>query len=91
MTTLPTPSIPWWKHGHVWLVISGPALVIVASAVTIFLTLKYPDTVIRTQPAPQVVKYSAPSRPVSHRALAPALEGRNHAATPDRSSQPQRP
>jgi hypothetical protein len=23
-------SAPWWKFGHVWLVISGPAIVVVA-------------------------------------------------------------
>lgn len=99
MTTLRPPSAPWWKHGHVWLVISGPAAVVVASAVTVFLTLKYPDAVISTQTGVQAVTqaarqatpYSTPRQPVHDSALAPALEGRNHAATPDRFSGSARP
>ena len=80
MTTIPTQASPWWKHGHVWLVISGPAVVVVAGIVTAFLAIKYPDAVIGAQ---------APVRqPARERALAPALEGRNHAATPDKTARP---
>ena len=25
---------PWWKFGHVWLVVSGPAIVVAASFIT---------------------------------------------------------
>ena len=37
---------PWWKYGYVWLVIGGPAIVVVACCVTIWLTLTHPDPVI---------------------------------------------
>ena len=29
----PDPQ-PWWKFGHVWLVIAGPAIVVVAGFIT---------------------------------------------------------
>ena len=33
MNTIPAHRpAPWWKHGHLWLVISGPALVVIAIA-----------------------------------------------------------
>jgi hypothetical protein len=80
MNPIPTQPAPWWRHGHVWLVVSGPALVVVASIITVFLAVKYPDAVLVTQPSVR--------QPVRERALSPALEGRNHAATPDKSPRP---
>ena len=80
MNTIPAHQpAPWWKHGHVWLVISGPALVVIAGFVTVFLAVKYPDAVVSAKAA---------SQPARERALAPALEGRNHAATPDKATRP---
>lgn len=37
---------PWWKFGHVWLVVAGPAVVVVASFVTLYLAITIPDPVI---------------------------------------------
>ena len=85
MNTLPTQASPWWRHGHVWLVISGPAAVVVASLVTGFLAVKYQDEVIGGQAPARASRPSVLSQP---RALAPALEGRNHAATPDKTARP---
>ena len=28
-TSSSTPAAPWWKFGHVWLVVSGPLIVVV--------------------------------------------------------------
>ena len=39
-------SKPWWKFGHVWLVIAGPAVVVVASFITVYLAVTRPDPVI---------------------------------------------
>ena len=39
-------SAPWWKFGHVWLVISGPAVVVVAGFYTLFLAIRTPDPVV---------------------------------------------
>lgn len=80
MNTIPTHTAPWWRHGHVWLVISGPAVVVVAGIVTVFLAVKYPDAVIGT--------LASVRQPARERALAPALEGRNHAATPAKAARP---
>jgi uncharacterized protein len=54
---------PWWRHGMVWLVISGPAAVVVAGIATLVIAVTHPDPVL---PTPDT----------------PAVQGRNHAATP---------
>lgn len=40
------PAEPWWKHGHVWLVIAGPAAVVVASFATLVIAVRSPDPVV---------------------------------------------
>ena len=54
---------PWWRHGMVWLVIAGPAAVIVAGFATLAIALAYPDPVLPTS-------------------ATPAVQARNHIATP---------
>lgn len=80
-------AAPWWKHGHVWLVISGPAVVVVAGLITVFLAIRYPDAVIGGQEPARALRAKVSLQP-RDRALAPALEGRNHAATPDKAPRP---
>ncbi|MFC5497024.1 nitrogen fixation protein FixH [Caenimonas terrae] len=63
---------PWWTFGYVWLVIAGPAAVVVASAVTVWLNLANPEVVLATED----------STVHAGKAHLPALQGRNHAATP---------
>ena len=67
---------PWWHHGHVWLVLAGPAVVVLASFVTLWLALRAPDPVITGR---QAADLRTEQRPAP--GLAPALQGRNHAAT----------
>ncbi len=62
---------PWWRLPIVWMVISGPLIVVVASFATLTLALSNPDPVI-----------SAP--PTASASEQPAVQGRNHAATPGR-------
>lgn len=64
-----TPQDPWWKFGHVWLVIAGPALVVVASFITLYLAITRPDPVVSSGQYRQGAS------------LAPAVQARNHAAT----------
>jgi hypothetical protein len=66
------PSVPWYRVGMVWLVLSGPAVVVVAGISTAVIAHKGADRVVRT---PTVIE-AAPS------AELPAVQGRNHAATP---------
>lgn len=71
------PSAPWWKHGFVWLVIAGPVLVVLAALVTLWLAAASPDPVLATNHDRRAV-----ARDAGERALMPAVQGRNHAATP---------
>jgi hypothetical protein len=54
----------------VWLVLGGPAVVVVASIVTATIAVRGADVVIQ----------QTPDKPFAER---PAMQGRNHAATPD--------
>ena len=64
-----TPAAPWWRFGMMWLVVGGPSVVVVASFVTLALAILNPDPVYK-----QAATSSA--------AELPAVQGRNHAATP---------
>lgn len=63
------PGQPWWRHGMVWLVIGGPAVVVVAGFVTLAIAIANPDPVLPTAGSGDA---------------APAVQARNHAATPQR-------
>lgn len=73
-------SLPWWKFGHVWLVIAGPAAVVVAGFFTLFLALSSPDPVVAEDYYRKGIEINKTleANPAS---LAPALQARNHAAT----------
>jgi hypothetical protein len=76
LNSTPVPP-PWWKFGHVWLVISGPAIVVVASFITLYLAISRPDPVIDADTRRLAAQGSARSQAN----LMPAVQGRNHAAT----------
>lgn len=70
----PAPA-PWWRFGIVWLVISGPLLVVLASLVTAWIAWSHIDPVLPAE-GPRS------ARGIALGANAPALQGRNHVATP---------
>jgi len=70
---------PWWKFGHVWMVFAGPAVVIVASFITLYLAIKVPDPVVTSYG--QATRPSVADREASSPNMAPAMQARNHAAT----------
>ena len=77
MNATPQPQTsqrPWWSFGHVWLLIAGPALVVVAGLFTYYLAASRPDPVLPT---------SAQAKPgqATDISQAPAVQARNHAAT----------
>ena len=78
-----SPSLPrpWWTFGYVWLVISGPAAVAVASVVTVWLALAYPETLVAQDYYRRGVEINRELAAQRQQSLAPALQGRNHAAT----------
>ncbi len=71
---------PWWKFGIVWMVVGGPAIVVVASFFTLYLAVTRPDPVMDQnyyQKGLEINK-TLGGTPSS---AAPALQARNHAAT----------
>ncbi len=80
MKTTTPPSQPWWKYGHVWLVIAGPAIVVVAALVTAWIAISHPDPVLAEDYYQRGVEINQTL--AKNKALVPALQGRNHAATP---------
>ena len=65
------PPQPWWREPMLWLVVGGPALVVVASLATAVIAWRGADPVVSD---PVAVKDAS--------SLQPALVARNHAATP---------
>jgi hypothetical protein len=70
----PAANPPWWRVGMVWLVLGGPAAVVVASLGTAVVAYRNMDEVLVETP-------SARHAPVQPTATTPALQARNHAAT----------
>ena len=67
-------AAPWWRVGMVWLVLGGPALVVVASLATTVLAYVGADEVLVDTP-------SARHAPLQPTGQTPAVTARNHAAT----------
>jgi hypothetical protein len=70
---------PWWQFGHVWLVISGPLVVVIASFITGFLAIQSPDPVIDDYYRKGIEINKTLNAPRDD--MAPAVQARNHAAT----------
>ena len=73
-------TAPWWQFGHVWLVISGPAAVVLASFFTLYLAITGVDPVVDENYYRKGIEIN---RTLAGQAdnLAPAIQARNHAAT----------
>ena len=82
------PSKPWWREPYVWLVIGGPLVVVVAAIFTAVIAISNPDPLIdknATQQAGISASTDQAQRSGYDAALAklqPAIQGRNHAASP---------
>lgn len=76
-------SQPWWKYGHVWLIIAGPVIVVIAGFVTLWLALAQPDPVLTEDYYQRGLDINKTlNNPDT--SMSPATKGRNHAATPVR-------
>jgi len=73
----------WWSYGHVWLVISGPLLVVLASFISAFVAFQGNDTALQDDPV--AIRAAHRMQRDKDRSMAPAVQARNHAATPDPS------
>lgn len=75
-------SGPWWKFGYVWMVVGGPAVVVLASFVTIYLAVTRPDPVISVDYYRKGIEINSEiDARAAAASLAPAHQARNHAAT----------
>jgi hypothetical protein len=87
------PSSPqqpaWWTFGHVWLVISGPLLVVVASFISAFVAFQGNDTALQDDPAAMRAAHNLQLN--KDRGMAPAMQARNHAATSARPTDASKP
>ncbi len=71
----------WWHERFMWLVLGGPALVVVASFATLALALIYPDPVMSVKPQPPSLALENDGDAAARAAQQPAMRARNHAAT----------
>lgn len=74
-------SVPWWKSGYVWMLMAGPAIVVVAGCYTFWLAASEPDAVIDENYYQKGLELSKPEGQRSAD-MTPAVKGRNHAVTP---------
>ncbi len=75
-------GLPWWKYGHVWLVVAGPALVVVASFVTLYIAVTRIDPVVTEDYYRKGLEINKTlNKEANAASLAPAIQARNHAAT----------
>ncbi len=74
-------SGPWWKFGHVWMVVAGPAVVVLASFITLYLAITRPDPVVSEDYYQQGLQINQRLEAQAAASMAPAVQARNHAAT----------
>lgn len=72
-------SKPWWSFGMVWMVIAGPAIVVVAAFATLYLAITIPDPVLPTETL--YPRNALEKKAKLEAAMAPAMQARNHAST----------
>jgi len=73
---------PWWRFPLVWMVIGGPAVVVVAGLATLWLALRIPDPVVDEDYYRKGLEIN--STLPGHARMA-AEAARNHAATSGRA------
>jgi len=75
-------SKPWWRYAHMWLVVGGPLVVVVASFYTFYLAQTSPNEIVTDQHFQQRVE-SLQSHGLHQidGSESPATQARNHAAT----------
>ena len=82
MTTqkLSAPDPRWWRHPIMWMVVGGPAIVVVAAICTAWLAIRSPDPVVEADYYRRGIEINR-TLPAGT-AMLPAQAGRNHAMTP---------
>jgi len=73
-------SKAWWHYGHMWLVVGGPLVVVIASFITLYVAIKVPDPVVDADYYRKGIEINK-TLDGKRDGLVPAIQGRNHAAT----------
>ena len=88
MTTKPSdpfPPVAWWRVPHMWLVVGGPLVVVVAAIATAVIAVKNQDPVLNKADYERDLKAAhaldGQARDAALFNLLPASQGRNHATT----------
>ncbi|ODU12837.1 MULTISPECIES: FixH family protein [Variovorax] len=76
---------PWWRHPLLWMVIGGPAAVMIASFVTFWLAWHSPDALVSEDYYREGLEINKTLAVKKH---LPALTGRDHAMTPAEDMSP---
>ena len=76
-----SPPAPWWRFPLVWMVIAGPAAVVLAGVATVFIAVLTPDPVVAEDYYRRGIQINQ-TLAEQRKALLPAVQGRNHAASP---------
>ncbi|PKO44964.1 MAG: nitrogen fixation protein FixH [Betaproteobacteria bacterium HGW-Betaproteobacteria-3] len=84
-----SPPRPWWKFGYVWLVISGPLVVVIAAFVSGWIAVRQADPVLTDDYYRKGIEINKTLE--QQGPLAPAVAARNHAATPLGAAPPKAP
>jgi hypothetical protein len=78
--------VPWWKVPQMWLVVGGPAVVVVASIITAVVAIQGADPVLNKEAYERDLKsvqsLQGQARVDALIQLQPAHQARNHAASP---------
>ncbi len=77
-----TDTKAWWQYGHVWLIIAGPAAVIVAGFITLAIAIRVPDPVVADDYCGRGLDINRTLAAEKDMQLAPAMQARNHVVTP---------
>jgi hypothetical protein len=72
----------WWQYGHVWLIIAGPVLVVVAGFITLAIAIRIPDPVVADDYYRRGLDINKTLAAEKDMHLAPAMQARNHVVTP---------
>ena len=81
-----TDTKAWWQYGHVWLIIAGPAAVIVAGFSTLAIAIRVPDPVVADDYYRRGLDINKTLAAEKDMQLAPAMQARNHVVTPKAES-----
>lgn len=82
-----SPPVPWWRVPHMWLVVGGPLVVVVAGIITAVIAINGADPVLNKEEFERDLKASTSHLEGQAKTdalirMQPAHQARNNAASP---------